>query len=136
MQHAHFVLDFSVTMARAFEDERNSYVDEVFSSFHYAIAHVPYIWSLEVDNVLLLSEKKSRIIHQQAIIFRQSLKKLPIVKDDRNESDFYELAREFQLTTYDVSYLELAIRKRIPIATLDKPLRHAAKCGGVALYLE
>lgn len=136
MQAINFVLDCSIAMTWAFEDEKNAYAEEVFDSFTQATAHVPHIWSLEVDNVLLMSEKRARISHQRAVAFRHGLKKLPIVKDSFNEDDLYELARDFKLTTYDASYLELALRKKIPIATLDKTLRLAAKQSGVNLYLE
>lgn len=135
MQQTSFVLDCSVTMAFAFEDERNAYAVTVFDSLDHTIAQVPLIWALEVDNVLLINEKKSRITHQQAHQFKRDLKKFSITKNN-SEDDFYELAREFKLTTYDASYLELALRKKLPIATLDKELRHAAKRCGIELYLE
>lgn len=134
MPRTSFVLDCSVTMAFAFEDERSIYAENVFNSFDHSIAQVPRIWPLEVSNVLLMNEKKSRITYQQALGFKQDLKKFPITIDN-SEEDFYELAREFKLTTYDASYLELALRKKIPIATLDKELRRAAKSCGIDFYL-
>lgn len=135
MLQKYFVLDCSISMVWVFEDEENKYAWQVFDSFHESMAYVPSLWSLETDNVLLINEKKSRITHQQALRFKKDLKNLPITKDN-SEDDYYELAREFKLTTYDASYLELALRKKIPIATLDKALRHAAKQCKIDLYLE
>lgn len=132
----HFVLDCSIAITWAFEDEANNYANEVLDSLGHAIINVPRIWPLEIDNVLLMNEKRSRITHQRAVLFRQGLKNFSIIKDNSNEDDFYELAREFKLTTYDASYLELALRKKIPIATFDKELRHAAKRCGIKFYLE
>jgi predicted nucleic acid-binding protein len=43
------------------------------------------------------------------------------------------LMDRFNLTAYDATYLELALRRNLPLATLDKELFAAARQAGVAL---
>jgi predicted nucleic acid-binding protein len=44
------------------------------------------------------------------------------------------VARTHALSSYDASYLELALRRRVPLATLDGRLKDAAKTAGVPFY--
>jgi len=53
---------------------------------------------------------------------------------DRMLNEIFALAREHQLSTYDASYLDLAMRRGLPLATLDKSLRRAAGRCGVPLF--
>lgn len=121
-----FVLDCSVTMTWLFTDEITIYTEAILNSLTKKTAYVPWIWSLEVSNVLLFAEKKKRITHVQATTFKQSLEKLSIITTQIN-NDIYEIAREFNLSAYDACYLALALEKNIPIATLDKALISAAE---------
>jgi len=43
------------------------------------------------------------------------------------------LAGRHKLTVYDAAYLELAVRRRLPLATLDEQLRAAGNSEGVPL---
>jgi predicted nucleic acid-binding protein len=127
-----FVLDCSVTMAWCFEDEMSVYTENVLEALRKGrSAKVPPIWRLEVANVLLLSERKKRISRLISNNFKNALTSLPITIDslanDRIFDTVYELAHELSLTIYDAAYLELALRERIPIATLDTDLSRAAK---------
>jgi predicted nucleic acid-binding protein len=45
-------------------------------------------------------------------------------------SDTLHLADRFRLTLYDAAYLELAQRRKLPLATLDQELRAAAQAVG------
>lgn len=49
-------------------------------------------------------------------------------------SDTLQLARRYKLSAYDASYLELALRKGMPLATLDEDLHKAAKKVGVKKF--
>jgi predicted nucleic acid-binding protein len=126
-----FVLDCSVTMAWCFEDESSDCTDSILENFHKATALVPTIWSLEVANVLLLAKKNKRITEIQAASFIDALSVLPIVVDQSTTSramhSIFVLAGQSDLTIYDAAYLELAIREKIPLLTLDKGLIKAAK---------
>lgn len=126
-----FVIDCSITMAWCFEDEGNEYSDTILENLKDATAIVPTIWSLEVANVLLLSKKHKRITEVQSASFIDALSALPIVVDPSTTSramhSIFALAGQSELTIYDASYLELAIREGIPLLTLDKELIKAAK---------
>jgi len=126
-----FVLDNSIVMAWCFEDEPNATADEILESLKQSKAMVPAIWSLEVGNVLLVAERRGRLSEADSTRFLSMISSLPIHSEpetrQRAMSDILFLAREQQLSTYDASYLDLAMRQGIPMATLDKHLFHAAK---------
>ncbi|MDX8411251.1 MAG: type II toxin-antitoxin system VapC family toxin, partial [Mariprofundaceae bacterium] len=126
-----FVLDNSIVMSWCFEDESNALADAVLESFQQSKALVPAIWPLEVGNVLLVAERGGRLSEADSTRFLSMLSSLPIQSEmetpQRAMSNILFLAREHQLSTYDASYLDLAMREGVPVATLDKGLRHAAK---------
>jgi len=115
------VIDNSIVMSWCFADEANQYDDDVLESLKYIRAIVPCIWPLEVGNVLVVAERKGRLKHIDSIKFWELLSELPIdVEQELSEKmirNIFILAREAQLSTYDASYLELAIRKDLPLAT-------------------
>jgi predicted nucleic acid-binding protein len=49
----------------------------------------------------------------------------------RSLTEILQLARRYRLSSYDASYLELALRKGLPLATLDADLAKAARKSGV-----
>ena len=126
-----FVLDCSITLAWCFEDESNEYTDAILENLQDTTVIVPTIWPLEVANVLLLAKKKKRITEILAASFIDALSSLPIVIDHSTTSkamhSIFELAGHTHLTIYEAAYLELAIREKIPLLTLDKELIKVAK---------
>ena len=125
-------------MAWCFADETTKYTEYVLNCLTTDWAHVPAIWPLEVANVLLVAERKKRLSETQSIRFIEILQSLPIVVDsEEDESRAFRsimpLARQFDLSSYDAAYLELAVRKGIPLATLDKGLKNAAKNYGARI---
>ena len=126
-----FVIDNSVVMAWCFEDEANSYADTIQDMLIENKAFVPAIWPLEVTNVLLVAERKKRISKAGSGHFTALLSQLPIeVEPSDTDTIFHEtisLARQYMLSSYDASYIELAIRKGLPIATQEKAIIRAAK---------
>ncbi|HEX4199582.1 MAG TPA: type II toxin-antitoxin system VapC family toxin [Caulobacteraceae bacterium] len=133
------VLDGSVTLAWVYGDETTEAVSRVFDAIGDG-AWVPGLWRLEVANVLEMGVRRGR--HDAG--FRDStladLALLPIQID--GETDLHawgataRLASRHRLTLYDAAYLELARRREIPLATLDKELRAAAADEGVPLLGE
>lgn len=127
----HFVVDNSVVMSWCFKDETNDYADLVLGRLTEAAAFVPSIWPLEVVNVLLVAERKNRLSESDSIRFLTLLSQLPIfVENERPEKmmkDLLALARASSLSSYDASYLDLAMRKGLPIATLDSRIIKTAK---------
>jgi len=128
---ARFVVDNSVVMSWCFEDEGNRYAEAVLESLESAEAFVPAIWPLEVGNVLLVAERKKRLTQAAVVRFLALLGGLPVTVEqetpERMLKDIVSLAREHGLSTYDASYLDLAMRFDLPIATLDASLVKAAK---------
>jgi len=132
------VLDNSVVMAWCFEDESNQYADKVLDSLQDVRAIVPSIWPLEVGNVLVVAERKGRLKRSDCMEFLDLLYQLPIdieqESPDRLMGEIYLLARDTGLSTYDASYLDLAMRKGLPLATLDQALAQAARDVNIELF--
>ena len=134
-----FVLDNSVTMAMAFEDEKNAYSVRVIKTFGDGYeAIVPVLWRLEVANVLLMAIRKKRITIAEGHRFTTLLSKLPIsIAEDPKHSEMenlLSLGHDFGLTSYDASYLSVALHEGLPIATNDKGLKKAAKKAGIKIF--
>lgn len=134
-----FVVDNSVVMTWCFGDEIVPYTDAVLDRLTEAVAYVPSIWPLEVVNVLLVAERRKRISYADATRFIALLGDLPIeVVPDESENVMpvlLAIGRSNQLSGYDAAYLNLAMKKQCPIATLDKNLVQAAKSVGVPLLV-
>ncbi|RJP19264.1 MAG: VapC toxin family PIN domain ribonuclease [Candidatus Omnitrophota bacterium] len=133
-----FVLDCSMTMAWCFDDEATpSSISLLRSMKSGRAAHVPSIWPLEVANVLLIAERRKRIQSNDVRQMISFLERLPIRVDTLRAhqifSDVLTLAQEQTLSSYDATYLELAVRETLPLATLDKKLKAAAQKLGVRL---
>jgi len=121
-------------MAWCFEDEKDRYSDTVLDMLSVSEAHVPSLWALEVANVLLAGERRKRLTKADSLRFINLLRELPITIDqettDHALTDTISIGREQGLSSYDATYLELAMREGIPLATQDEVLRRAArKCG-------
>jgi predicted nucleic acid-binding protein len=125
-----FVVDNSVVMTWCFQDEANSYADAILNKLANATAVVPPIWPLEVTNVLLVAERKGRLHEADSLRFLSLLSQLPIDVDrswpERLMKDILSMGRAHNLSSYDASYIELAMRQGLPIATLDRNLLEAA----------
>jgi predicted nucleic acid-binding protein len=130
-----FVLDCSLTMAWYFEDEDHPYANAVRKSLSKVEAAVPGLWPLEVANILAIGERRGRSTEAEASKWLKYLQMLPIRVDDetaaRAWSDILRIARSHDLSTYDASYLELALRSGLPLASLDDGLKAAADSAGV-----
>ena len=133
-----FVLDNSVVMAWSFEDETSAYADAVLDRLAAARTVVPALWPLEVANALLMGERRKRSTEADTIRWIGILSRLHITTDDETNArawgDTIALARGHRLSVYDAAYLELAIRRSLPLATLDEPLKAAAVAVGISLY--
>ena len=127
----HFVVDNSVVMSWCFKDETNKYADAILHKLCEARAVVPSIWPLEVVNVLLVAERRKRLSEADSTRFITLLTQLPIiVEQERPENMMKELltfARANNLSSYDASYFDLAMKRGYPIATSDNKLIQAAR---------
>lgn len=129
------VLDGSVTLAWCIEDERTPALIRLLQRVAKHGAIVPAIWRLEVANGLRTAVKRGRIHVVERDGHLADFAGMNIITD--SETDRYawtttqRLAERFDLTPYDASYLELAQRLSLPLATLDTALRGAAKRAAV-----
>ena len=95
-------------------------------------AVVPRLWHLELRNVLLVGERRGRLSVEQTKKRLRIVYGLPIQTDTNSDLDMtLDLARAHRLTFYDSLYLELAVRRRAPLATLDTQLHRAAIAEGL-----
>lgn len=130
----HFVLDCSVTVAWFFRDEASPAFYDIQDKTRFGLAVVPELWRFETINVLLQAEKRNRIKAAEVNQHIELLTALPVEVDGHATPDVWRqtlsLSRDYGLTAYDASYLELAIRRGLPLATKDMILRKAAKKAG------
>jgi predicted nucleic acid-binding protein len=119
------------------EDEQVAGVDQIFERVIDGGAIVPSLWSLEVANSLTQSIRRGRIAPEHRAAFLSDLAKLSILSDEHTNDHAWsatiQLADRYRLTVYDAAYLEVAQRRRLPLATLDEALRAAAQAAGVAV---
>ncbi|MBI1868435.1 MAG: type II toxin-antitoxin system VapC family toxin [Methylocystis sp.] len=129
------VLDSSATLAYCFEDERTPAVVAIFEKVVQEGAVVPSLWRFEIANGLLVAQRRRRItpVYRREVF--ASLNETCIEMDEECErlswSATIRLADLYGLTVYDAAYLELAQRRRLPLATLDAALARAAEAAGV-----
>jgi predicted nucleic acid-binding protein len=133
-----FMVSCSVTLAWCFPDEAAPEPQAVLDSLATGRACVPSLWPLEVANALLMAERRKRSTQADTANWLTFLKALPLTADDettgRAWGDTLGLARLHKLSVYDAAYLELALRRGLPLATLDDGLKAAAQAAGVPLY--
>ena len=132
-----FVIDAFVALAWCFDDEAAAASRALLDRFAQEQAEVPSLWHLELANALALSERHRRITAARASEFIDLIDGLPIVVDPETPARalgaVLALARRERLSAYDASYLELAMRRGVPLATKDSPLARAAQRVGVSL---
>ena len=131
------VIDSSAALSWCFEDEASPESDALFEQVRDQGAIVPGLWHLEVANVLLQAERRGRITTGDVAMRLELIADLPIITDDetiaRAWREILALARAEGLTTYDATYLEVAIRRGLPLVTKDAALIAAAGRSGVAI---
>jgi predicted nucleic acid-binding protein len=129
-----FVLDASITIAWAFDDEYQPGAAAVLERTQDDAALAPALWWFEVRNALIANERRGRQTEQRTASFLRELARLPVSIDrSPDEGAVLGLARRHRLTVYDSGYLELAQRTGTPLATLDGALIAAATAERVPL---
>ncbi|MDQ2680634.1 MAG: type II toxin-antitoxin system VapC family toxin [Candidatus Eremiobacteraeota bacterium] len=126
------VLDASTTIASSLTDERHPYALAASSYVEEHGALVPALWRWEVQNTLLIALKRKRASEPDIIKIITLLSRSPISIDPPTMFGAeLALARQYELTIYDAAYLELAMRSRCMLATVDSALAKAAQTAGV-----
>jgi predicted nucleic acid-binding protein len=132
------VVDASVALAWCFPDEASNYADSVLLALEEQAIVIPAIWAVEITNAMLVGERRKRIRQPEVQRFVELLKGLNIVEDAQPAayavSNLFHLARDYRLSAYDAAYLDVAIRREIPLATLDSNLRKAALVAGIEAF--
>ena len=135
-----FVADASVgvawSVASQASDETEHLLDDVSSGRPLC---VPVLWLYEVGNALLVLTRRKRIKPQEGVRARRALAGLNPVVDEQGPSTALgkvcDLAAEHGLSVYDAAYLELAVRRGLPLASRDAALNRAARRCGVKVLL-
>ncbi|MEN9812939.1 MAG: hypothetical protein RL479_1625 [Verrucomicrobiota bacterium] len=135
-----FVLDCSATLPWVFASEATPETDALLDELAAGRrAWVPALWHLEVANVMLGAQKRGQIDRAGVEKFMATLRALEIEVDDETTAVAWTrtlgLGESYGLTAYDAAYLELALRKGVPLASLDEPLRKACRKAGGRLLL-
>ncbi len=136
-----FFLDCSATLPWIFADEVTPASDRLLDDLSSgAQAWVPALWPFELGNVLLGAQRRKRIDQAGVEAFLAKLKVYAIDVDDQSVAHAWaktlDLALLYQLSTYDAAYLELALRRHLPLSTLDADLIRAAGITGIGLCLQ
>jgi predicted nucleic acid-binding protein len=131
------VLDGSATLAWIYPDETTDAVLAVFDQVIHKGAFVPDLWRIEIANCLTQGMRRSRITAIERSESLSDLASMGIITDNQTGKHIWRgtlmLADRHHLTVYDATYLELALRLSLPLATLDDELREAAQQEGVPL---
>ena len=115
-----------MTIAWRFDDERTETAQAVMRRVVAEGAIVPSLWRLEVATVLRNAERRGRCNAAYVDLSLARLGRLAIRHDEETDDHAWSatrcLAREEELSFYDAAYLELAIRRRMSLASCDKAL--------------
>jgi predicted nucleic acid-binding protein len=122
-----------------FEGQKTSYTEGVLERLVLGDEIlVPAVWPLEIVNSLVIAVRQKGITSAQLETFVADLKDLPLEVDlqgvARAYSSILRISRQYQLSSYDAAYLDLALFEGLPLATVDKNLRAAAKRSGAELF--
>ena len=130
-------LDASLTLQWFLEDEADrGYSLSVLQRLSTDSAIVPVLWFYEVGNGLTMACRRKRITAKHVEEYLVRIRELPICAENADPPGILrlpEVARTYELTNYDAAYLELAMRRKVALATTDEALRRAADKAGVVL---
>ncbi len=131
-----WVIDSSIALAWALPDETSKEAERFLSRISMrSILWVPALWWYEMANALLMAQRRKRLTEAERIRLMELYRKLPIRTDMMLDSDimwrFQTLGIEYHLSAYDAAYLELAQRRGLGLATVDRPLGLAAQRAGI-----
>ena len=122
-----FVVDASVVGSWLLPDENHPEAVTALDRLKDDEAFAPSLLWFELRNLLLANERRRRITPSQTAVALNLVRELPLRFDSQPGSDTtLQLARAHKLTVYDAVYLELAVRRHLPLVTFDAALAEAA----------
>jgi len=132
------IADISVVLAWLFEEEQTTKALDILRRIEKDVLLVPPLWWSELENGILMGERWGRKTPAESSAFLKLVRSLPIRTDDtarhRISDDILDIGRRYNLTAYDASYIELAIREAAPLATFDEAIRKCARGVGVKIF--
>ncbi len=130
-----FVVDNSVTVAWSVSSQADRYSRLLLERARREDIYAPHVWPLEFLNTLRMLERRARLLAHQVdgIVARISKMRIRVETVLADNRTLIEISRRHDLSIYDASYLELAQRRGLPLATRDTPLQRAARTAGVVL---
>lgn len=133
-----FVIDNSISSGWFIRNQATPYGDSIALRLQDDRAVAPPIWELEFANVLRTACLRKALTAQTAQEVAARVASLPIDVERQavRPAELLSLALRYGLTSYDAAYLELALRRQLPIATLDAALSEAAMACGVGVVPE
>ena len=126
-------------MRWCFDETANPYAEFILERLESGSddALVPVMWLYEASAVLSRAQNRGTLAAQKAGEFIDELQSLNIATDPESTArifpDVHRVAVTYRLTSYDASYLELAIRRGLPLATLDDGMIRASRAAGVSV---
>jgi len=135
-----FVADSSVGVAWAVHSQASEAMDQLLEKVATGTPLVvPTLWPFEIANSLLVLLRRKKLRADDRDQALQALARLPFALDDEGcrlaFGTISELAAEHGLSVYDAAYLELALRRKLPLASRDVALCAAATKSRVKLLL-
>ncbi len=129
------IVDASVAVAWFVRNQATSYTDRIRREVRKERLHVPTAWPLEFANALWQLQRRKLLSARQVDTIVDLAEPLEIVVHGETPPPrrLLAIARDHDLSAYDASYLELALRLRYPLACRDGPLRKAVRAAGAKL---
>ena len=129
------VIDTSVAVAWFVPSQAGSYADRIARRVRHEALVVPSLWEVEFGNVMTtLLRRKLLARHQVASVLAKAERlDLTVDRDVATARVLFTLAEQHGISAYDAAYLELAVRRGLPLATRDTSLARAARSAGVLL---
>lgn len=128
-----FVADNSVVLAWFVKSQSTPYSEKILGRVVREEVHVPIVWSLEFTNALRQLERRRKLKPEATTAILDAVDTLGLQSDSSPpcRQRLLDLARQYDLSAYDASYLELAIRLSVKLAAQDGPLAAAAVKAGL-----
>jgi len=133
------VIDASAVLTWLLPDEHDERADQLLETIPGHAVFAPAIWPIEVINAVRSAVLRQRVPEAEARLMAEAVGKLHVhleAPDPSTLRSIYQLAERHQLSAYDASYLELAVRLSHPLATFDHRLADAAREHAVPLWFE
>jgi predicted nucleic acid-binding protein len=129
-----FVVDASVSAAWFLPEEATADTEAALQATATHDVWVPALWLLEIGNLLLSAQRRKRIgaDKRRELASAASALRIKVDREPVSIAALDDIAARHGLSAYDAAYLELALRRGLPLATQDKVLGAAAAKAGVA----